>query len=69
MKLNQKNIPALLCLGDIYIERKNLEKAERCFRKVLVFDKNNQKAFEALDDIHWQKRQILIERSELEQQK
>ena len=46
--LKAVNIPAYLCLGDVYIELKDLCKAKLAFIEVLVYDRNNEKAIDAL---------------------
>ena len=32
LNLKEANIPALLCLGEVYIERKDYEEGEQAFR-------------------------------------
>ena len=48
IELKPHNSPAHLCLGDVYIEMKRLAKAKATFQEVLKFDRNNEKALEAM---------------------
>lgn len=49
--LKAANIPAYLCLGDVYIELKELTKAKNAFSEALIYDRNNEKAIDALQNV------------------
>ena len=49
--LKAANIPAYLCLGDVYIELKELAKAKNAFSEALIYDRNNETAIDALQNV------------------